>query len=356
MDNSKVFDFQKKLTIFILSGFTILALLFSPLSVEASTDQFVTIVNPVRISKYTADVVENVRIQHEIIRANDLSATWLLRYDALNENNLQSLMRTFDSGQELGLFVEITQELCDSVGITYNDTGFWHHATSLFLSGYKQPERIKMIDKMFERFKEIYGYYPKSVGSWWTDSFSLQYMQEKYGVAANLTVADQFSTDGYQVWGQYFSSPFYPSKIHAGVPASTKENKLDVVNLQWAPRDPLNGYYNSYYSTQDYKNSGIDLTTGYFEKLVRLYANKNENEFGHIVVGLESDLAPDAYNGEFKNQINYIKKLSQESEHKVLTMGEFSEWYLKKYPDISPEYFIQTNDLLDKPDTKKDRA
>ena len=110
------------------------------------------------------------------------------------------------------------------------------------------------------------GYYPTSVGSWLTDSFSLAYMKEKYGITANLGCSDQFSTDGYKIWGQYWSTPFYQSKYHAGIPASDIFVKLDLVTIQWASRDPLNGYYSSLFSTQDYLLTRKNLDFEYFKK------------------------------------------------------------------------------------------
>jgi hypothetical protein len=203
-----------------------------------------------------------------------------------------------------------------------------------------------LIDAVFEKFKTVFGYYPTSVGSWWTDSYSLTYMQEKYPVTANLGCADQFATDGYQIWGQYWSTVYYPSKYHAAVPAVEESVKLDLVMLQWAPRDPLNGYDSSLFSTQDYQTTGKNLDIKYFEKLVNLYALKRDNEFGQITVGLEADLSPDAYKQEYAKQLDIVNKFSKEGLIEVLTMKNFSSWYQEKFPKISPAQKIVSEDFL----------
>lgn len=324
-------------------------LCFPRIVVASETNQFITIVNPVRISTYTKDIVENVEVQYSVIQSNELAATWLLTYDSMQNKDLVNVFSSFDSRHQLGVFLEITPSLATESKVEYNDTGFWHHATSVFLSGYLQEERIRLIDTTFSKFKDNFGYYPTSVGAWWIDSYSLTYMQEKYGITANLGVSDQFSTDGYQVWGTYWSTPYYPSKYHTGIPASDEEVKLDLVTIQWAARDPLNGYFNSYYSTQDYLQNPVRQETSYFEELIRLYAGKNNNSFGQIVVGLESDLSPGVYRGEFKNQIEVVKKLSKTEDFKVVTMGEFSNWYRKNFPNLSSPHFIQVDDLIGAP-------
>jgi len=75
-----------------------------------------------------------------------LSATWLLTFDALDNKEILSVVEKMDSNQEFGIFLEVTKNFSDKAGIKYNDTGFWHHASSVFLSGYIQDERKLLID------------------------------------------------------------------------------------------------------------------------------------------------------------------------------------------------------------------
>lgn len=307
---------------------------------EKCNNCFVTIANPVRISSYTKDPGGNILSQYEVLKLYDLSATWLFDYNSLNNNEINGVSKNMDDKQEFGVFLEVTPELAAASGVTYNNTGNWHHATSIFLSGYLQGERVKMIDTLFEKFKTIYGEYPTSVGSWWTDSYSLSYMKERYAITANLSCADQIGTDGYTIWGQYWSTPYYPSKLHAGIPASHESVKLDIVTTQWAARDPWKGYESSLYSTQDYFVNPVNKDTRYFEELVKLYSFKGVNEFGHITVGLEADLSPDAYKLEYKNQMEVINRLYKSNQIVVLTMKDFSSWYRNKFRNLSPAHLI----------------
>lgn len=312
-------------------------------------EQFVTIVNPVRISAYTKNPKEALLAQYKEVRSRNLPATWLLTYDVLTNPDTKFDLLGFDSLQEIGVFLEVTPKLAGSAGVLYSKTDSWHRANAVFLSGYVQADRIKLIDTIFEEFKKNFGYYPKSVGAWWIDSFSLDYMKKKFDLAANLTVADQFSTDGYKLWGQYWSVPFYPSKYHAGMPARTVENKLDLVTIQWASRDPLNGYGRageSTFSTQDYFTR--NLSDDYFEKLVNLYTKQNGNKFGHITVGLEGDFTPEVYSGHFSRQLDLVKRRQDEGRIKAVTMKDFGKWYKDAFPRLSPPQIIQTDDLLGK--------
>lgn len=306
-------------------------------------NQFINIVNPVRISTYTKDPASSLEAEYEEIRKRNLPATWLLNYDVLSKEDLVSFTKQMDKGQELGIFVEITPRLAEESKVVYNKTDSWHRANSVFLSGYLQEDRKKMIDTLFAKFKEAFGYYPVSVGSWWNDSFSLQYMKEKYGITANLTCADQFLTDGYHIWGQYWGAPYYPSKYHTGIPAGLN-SKLDLVNIQWAPRDPLKGYHSSLYSTQDYFT--LPLNFDYFEKLISLYAEKHNNSFGQITVGLEGDLDATSYKGIYASQMQLISDLQKSGDFRVVTMKQFSNWYREEFKEGTPDYLIESEGLL----------
>lgn len=306
-------------------------------------NQFINIVNPVRISTYTNNPRESIAAQYTEVAKRNLPATWLLTYNAILDDGIESVVKTMDKNQEIGLFLEITPLIATQSGVVYHQTDSWHRASSVFLSGYTQEDRKKLIDQIFNKFKEKFGFYPTSVGSWWTDSFSLDYIKNKYGVTANLTCADQFETDGYNIWGQYWSTPFYPNKYHAGIPANDVSTKIDLVTIQWAARDPLNGYGRkpaSLFSTQDYQ---VDE---YFQKLANLYIQKNNNKFGQITIGLEGDYIPQTYTGFFSRQLDFVADLKNKGTVNIVTMKEFAEWYRKSFPELSPPQIFESDDLL----------
>lgn len=344
MNKKEIFLLGKKIVLFL----TIFLLIsFSEISAQENeninNNKFITIVNPVRISRYTKTPVESLKSEYEIINKNDFAATWLLTFDALNNKNIVNEILKMNKKQEYGILLEVTPDFARDSEIKYHDSGFWHHANSVFLSGYSQEERKMLIDKVFEKYKSVFGDYPKSIGSWWTDGYSLSYIKEKYRIVANLVCADQFSTDGYQIWGQPWQVPYYPRKTHPAVPSSNLENKLDLVNIQWAPRDPLNGYDSSLYSTQDYLVSENIQTVDYFEKIIDLYLNTKD--LGQVTVGLEADLDPGGYSGEFSKQMDVVKKFSNEGVE-ILTMSDFYNQFRNKYPDIYSSTQIKSIDLL----------
>ncbi len=320
----------------------------------AQGNSFVSIVNPVRGDDFwdlkDQKIETAVLGQIEILNNFTLPATWLIRFDALDEGRvIRELKNRYQD--EKGLFLEVTPTWAEAAEVKYRKSSSWHAAGSAFLTGYERDEREKLIDKSFERFEKVFGYFPKSVGAWWIDSYSLDYMQNKYGITSGLIVADQYTTDNYQIWGQYFSTPYYPDKKNALHPAQSEENKIPVVLSQWAARDPVNGYGNgvfeSTFSVQP--NDYIDyheLDTNYFSKLVNLYTNQGINQFGAIVVGLENTYDWNKYQNEYKNQISFLKQRNQKGLLSVVTLGDFADWYQKTFPQVSPEHVIVADDPL----------
>lgn len=318
----------------------ILCFLIVP-KVEASQLKQVVLVNPIRGGDFwdhNFSLIETPKKQYELIKKNGFPASWLVRYDGLVNKEIQDFLKVLDSSQDIGIFFEVTPTLARAAQVEYNESGNWHLAKSVLLTGYSPDDRKKLIDTAFNKFKDVTGKEAKSVGAWWIDAGSLSYMKDKYQIEANLDVADQYSTDGYQVWGQYWSTPFYPSKINGLMPAQSEEMKLDVLTLQWATRDPFNGYgngvFDSTYSVQANDYSLHNLDANYFSRLLDIYPQ--------TTVGLENDFSWVQFGKEYENQLNVIKQ----KKLGVKNMAAFADYYRKANGGISPNVVISTDDPL----------
>lgn len=332
----------------------LLFIIFSKPNLVFAQNSFASVINPIRGSDFwdiSDQSIETAFLgESEILKKYQVSATWLIRYDVFLNQSLISKLKNLTT-DEKGLFLEITPTWTKDAGVEYPKLESWHSAGSAFLTGYEPKEREKLIDVAFEKFKLIFGQYPKSVGAWWIDAYSLNYMQKKYGIIAALIVADQYSTDNYQIWGQYFSTPYFPDKKNALHPAQNLSEKLPIVIVQWASRDPVNSYGNgvseSTYSLQandyiDYHN----LDTSYFSKLIDTYTNQTLNTFAHVVVGLENSYLWSKYAKEYENQINSLVNKRNQGKISLVSLEEFALWYKNAFPELSPEHIIISDDPL----------
>src|SRR3989338_2340226 len=317
---------------------------------KENVNSFITIVNPVRISSYTENPAKSLMAEYGEIRKRDMSATWLLTFDAVMDSSVGEIVSAMNEKQELGIFLEVTENFSKNSGVLYNKTDGWQRATSVFLTGYSQDDRRKLIDRVFSEFKKNFGYYPKSVGAWWVDSYSLSYMKDRYKITGVLGISDQYDLDGYSVWGTPWSTPFYPSALHAGIPSNDISRKIDIVTFRWAARDPLNGYASpndrqaSLYSSQDYHVAG--QSAAYLDNLIELYSvRKDYNDFAHLTIGSEADYSPETYVGAYARHLDLVSEYQQKGV-RIATMKDFSEWYRKTFPRLSPLHVIESKDLL----------
>ena len=308
-------------------------------------NRFLTLINPVRSRDlWHEKSLTPIEQQYDLVQKNGFPATWLVQYDVLSDPELLGQIKSFNPLQETGVFLEVSPKLTNDARVVYPPHTPWFRPNAVFLSGYSQTDRRLLIDKLFSNFKEEFGFYPKSVGAWWIDSYSLDYLKQKYEITSALIVADQQTTDNYGVWGQWWGVPYYPSKANILTPASTLENKENIVILQWAQRDPLRAYGEgpaiSNFSLQanDYIRQGETLE--YFKQISDTYLNC-DNKLGQITVGLETGIESIGYIGEYSNQLEYLKT---KPNLKAVTMSEFAGEFARVYPEFPNSYTISYQD------------
>lgn len=292
-------------------------------------DRFVNFVNPVRSrSLWIDNSLKPIVVQKEMLDKFGFTGTWLIQYDVLNDRELVEELKTYKN-DEVGVFLEISIDLATDSKVNYLLNTPWYSPNVVFLSGYERGERIKLIDHLFSKFNKEFGYFPKSVGAWWIDSFSLNYMKDKYGINSALIVADQKTTDSYGIWGQWWGYPYVSSKYNILDPAKTDSSQ--VVIIQWAQRHPHLAYIGfgpqtSNYSIQanDYKSLG--LNTDFFKETVSYYLDC-KNDIGQITMGMETGMEGLSFIDEYEKQIEYLSSISV----KDLTMSDFANLYKDKY-------------------------
>lgn len=336
----------------IIIIFSVLLLVY-PKNIKAQTlnftcsNRFVTLVNPVRGRSFWFDKsLKPIEDQYSLIKSADFAASWLLQYETLTDSQLIEYIKSFDSKQELGVFLEVTPPLTNKVKIVYPYAVAWANPKAIFLSGYSRGERRQLIDEIFKTFKEIFGKYPKSVGAWWIDSYSLNYMVSRYKINSALIVADQKTTDHYGVWGQWWGVPYYPSRLNILVPPQNIDQKLDVVVTQWAQRDFLQaigeGYVFSNYSLQANDYLGKGKNTSYFADLIAQYSDCR-NPISQVTVGLETGIESVANIDEYRNQIDLLHR---STELQMVTLSDFYKSFKQTYPYIFDGYYLGSGDKV----------
>ena len=143
--------------------------------------------------EFIQDDFETVLYQIETINQYGLPATYALKYDALIDSRYSNLIKeNLNEYDEVGAWWEIDKQLAEKAGVTWKGkTPVDDHVNIGYSLGYKPEDRIKMVDVYMKDFKEIFGYFPKTVGSWVIDIVTLKYMKEKYSVIGSAICRDQ---------------------------------------------------------------------------------------------------------------------------------------------------------------------
>jgi len=190
------------------------------------------------------DLLEPVQNQIELVQSHHLAATWLLQYDALIDPRVISLLKSkLDTRQEVGIWIEIVQPLVEKAGLPWRGRFPWDwHADVGFSIGYTPSERELLADVLMEEFRRVWSRYPSSAGSWLLDAHLLGYLADRYQIQAAYLCKEQWGTDGYRLWGGYYSQAYYPSRVNTFVPAQHVSMQIPVPVFRMLGSDPIYQY------------------------------------------------------------------------------------------------------------------
>jgi hypothetical protein len=298
-----------------------------------------------RIEWITEDVLyETVVEQIKIMKKHQLKGTFLLQYDALMDARYQKLLKGLPAEMfEIGAWWEVPQPLVENSGYRWRGRFPWDwHADVGFATGYSPEERERLTDTYMADFKKVFGYYPKSVGSWFIDAHTLQYMHDRYGIVASCNCKDQIGTDGYTLWGGYWNQGYYPSRKNAYMPAQNAENQIPVPIFRMLGSDPIHQYDSGLGTDRQrvislepvYEQGGgdADWCRWYFDAFVEGAAMR----YGYVQAGQENSFTWNRMSKGFEMQMSMIAGLLKEGKVTVQMLGETGKWFKDRYTVTPP--------------------
>ena len=321
---------------FALSGFA-LAVGLQPAS--AGEPRIVNIYNFVRNSDYRMPNSENVlyettRRQIELMKGACLPATWALQYDALINPRYQKLFKEqLGSQDEISAWWEIPQPLAEKAGLKWRGEHEWDSAANVgFAPGYTPEERRKLVDIYMADFRSVFGSYPRTVGSWFIDEVTLDYMARRYGIVASCNCKDQVGTDGYTLWGGYWNQAYYPSRLDSYMPAQTKAGQINVPIFRMLGSDPIYQYGNSpgmFTLEPVYPNAGgsAEWVAWFMDNLI----HQPSLAFGYTQAGQENAFGWEAMKTGLTLQVALLAKQAKAGEIRIETLAQAGQWFRDRY-------------------------
>lgn len=332
---------------------------------ETKEPRIVNIINFVRLLEprepdvITQDVLfQTVAKEIEMMRKHKLRGTFLLQYDALMDKRYQNLFKSLPRDSfEVGAWWEIPQPLVEKAGYKWRGRYPWDwHANVGFSVGYTQSERKKLANVYMKDFKSIFGYYPKSVGCWYIDEYTLHYLYKNYGIESAAICRDQVGTDGYTLWGGYWNQGYYPSKRNLYMPAQRASKQIPVPVFRMLGSDPVRQYDNGLGGPMGvitlepvYENAGgnKNWVNWFFKEFV----NGEAMEFAYVQAGQENSFTWNRIKPGYEIQMPLIDSLRNIGDLRVETLLETGRWFKNNF-QTTPATSITVTDDIDDSDLK----
>lgn len=323
-----------------------------------ASPRIINIINFIRQTDYrvkNADslLYETVCEQVKLVNKHDLPATFLLQYDALINPLYQDLLKSkLNALSEIGAWWELTQPQIEAAGIEWGGEHSWvSHANIAFSTGYSKKERERLVDVYMAKFKDVFGTYPRSVGSWFIDAYTLAYMYDKYKIVASCNCKDQVGTDGYTLWGGYWNQAYYPSRVNAYMPAQTVEGQIPVPIFRMLGSDPIYQYDDGL----GQERQGVISLEPVYEKAGRnrrwvdyfleSIVNQPCLAFNYAQAGQENSFTWSNMSEGLEMQIPILDSLRKENKIRVETLGESGKWFKKRFKVTPPTAVTTLTDV-----------
>lgn len=304
-----------------------------------------------------------VKNQIELIEKYDFKTTFLIQYDALQMEHFRDLMLSLDKNRyEIGVWFEVIKPLCEDAGVEWKCDREWSGLCNCgYAMAYDTKIRERMIDLVFEQFKDIFGYYPRVFGAWFYDTHTARYINDKYGLDAFCNCKEQYGTDGYTLWGGYYGQAYYPSKNNVFIPAQSKAEQMDIPVFKMLGSDQVYQYEFGREADLSPRKSQSVITLepvyhdagGGLPQWVDWYMKENFNgeclSFGYAQAGQENSFGWQKMKDGLAYQFELFDKLQKEGKIEIEQLGATGKWYKQKY-NMTPASAITAHSAYDDDD------
>lgn len=307
---------------------------------------------PSEDAEFMLDDFETIRNEIITVKQYGFPGTYALKHDALMDRRYQELLKTYlDEADELGAWWEITEDMCRRAGISFRDQKqvevFEDQVQSTYCLGYSPEDRKKLVDVYMEDFFNVFGSYPKSIGSWVIDSVTVEYAARQYGVEVACMCRDQMATDGFTLWGGYPNGMYFPSRKNEFIPAQSAENQLSIPMVRLLTPDPIYNFeggvregLQGVYSAEPAWLTGRDRK--WISWIFSSLTQEDALGVGYAQVGQENGFLWENIQPGLAPQLDEIKKLHAAGMLRVETMAQSARWFKNKYR-ITPPVTFQAN-------------
>ena len=287
--------------------------------------------------------------QLDLVNEMGVEATFLLQYDVIvNDDFVKVIKERAGDNIELGLWYEVVEPLTSACGMKYESARGWKwdwYIKPGFSMSYTLKEREVLIDEAMRKFKEVFGYLPRTVGSWIIDTYTINYLSDNYDLDAICYCRDQINTDAYTLVGGYFNQLYYPSRKNMFTPAQTPALQGKTPMIRLLGSDPIYNYDNGRYASPDCKRGPYTMELAYnkvsggnpkvVDWYLKSYFDTEDLGFSYMQIGQENSFAMFDLITPLRMQIEKIQKLDGVKIEKMCDTGRAFKEKFKTTPATS---------------------
>jgi hypothetical protein len=296
------------------------------------------------------------RTQQQLAHQNGLRTTIQMTYASLFNAQAVALAKEHHQryGDEIG---------CTFLGMQCEQFRSRFHSKEMAIWLFSMEDKRSIVDEVFGKFHEAFGFYPTSTGSYYMDAELVnyikgQYPQVKVAVATCWEEGPKAYRNANNSWYTLLDggpwNPWIPSRRNIHCIASDEQDDIGIVAIPHLSRDLMAVFDGpgSYYGTHPQNIlRGMVYEDGelpYFKNLVDQYRAMAKYNRGYaynmVFVGpgwmskggrWEADYA--LLYKSYQDGLAYYGTLKKQGQLHDLTMSEFADIYREKHPYSRPE-------------------
>lgn len=296
--------------------------------------------------------------QSELHKKYGFPNTFLLQYDAMIKPEFSEFfLREQDENMELGVWIEIVRPLVEKVGIEWRGRpGYdWDwYVNPGFLPAYTKEQKEALIDELMDKFKEIFGFYPKTAASWVIDAYSMKYLSEKYSISCLAICREQLAVDAYTLWGGPYNQPYYPSVNNMLCPAQSEDTKINTPVFRLLGIEPIRGYWEARYADSEECGGCATMEPfwkygqqrDYMEWFFKTYFENENMGLAYTQIGQENSFQWPGMKDGIELQYEMIDRYQKEGKITLMKMSEAGEYVKSHYNDTPAQALVADTDAV----------
>ncbi|MCR5627629.1 MAG: hypothetical protein K6F99_09935 [Lachnospiraceae bacterium] len=299
---------------------------------------------------------EIFRFQQDTAHKNGLKTTIQITYASLfSQEIVDAVKEDHDKyGDEIALSL---------LGLPCKEFREKYRTKDFCIWMFSMEQKKQIVDDVFGKFYEKFGFYPESTGSYYMDAELISYIKEKYPtVKCAVATCWEEGPKAYHTcnnsWYTFMDggpwNPWIPSKYNTHVPASCKDDDSGIVAIPHLSRDLIACYdgNGSNFGTHPqnvlrgmiYQDGEYPYLYNVIDQYRALEKYNNGYSYNMMFVGpgwlnkMGRWEAPyELLAKSYEDGMAYYGKLKKEGKLIDMTMAEFADYFRKKKSYTEPE-------------------